>query len=218
MKIETIFSRCVGRISNGYQTDESSLKSDRIYSLIQSGRSVVIPELFKTNKKVHPAWVQIYYPVYDERLQESKEFTVYPAPQNILLDSVQNSVRYVGSSKCFEQFRVVYSPGEMANLLQNQVTSPRNGRNVFALYWDSIWKVWNRNHTRIRDIQIDAIYANPFDIPNWNSDLDEYPLDEKGIEMVEEYVYAKYLVPSMQSPPDTISNSQEDRSITKTTK
>jgi len=215
MLLEEIKSLCIGRVSGGYETDESDLKSDRIDTLIISGRAVIIPELFKEYKRVHPDWMQDFYPVYDERKQESKLFSVFDGIENIVLHSVQTAIQYVGNAECFEPFRVVYSSGEYANLKANSTTDPRRSRHVYAMYENRLWTVFNRNnnHTRIQKFKVNGVWANPFDVTTWNPDMHNFPIDRKGAELIVEYVFKNYLLDALKTPGNPISNGAEDSKI-----
>lgn len=214
MLLDELVSLCKGRISSGYETDEGSIDNDRVIELIGIGRPVIIPELLKTYKKVHPDWMQEFFPVYDARKQESTLYTVFDGIPNIVLHTIQTAIQYVGNDECFEQFRVCYSSGEYANLCANPLTDPRTNKNVYALYENMIWKVFNRKkHTRITKFKVNGVWSNPFDVPTWNPDMHNYPIDPKGADLIKNYVYQNYLLDTLKTPANTISNSQEDSKI-----
>jgi len=214
MLIEELESLCIGRISSGYQTDESNIKTDRIFKLIIMGRAIVIAELFKSYKKVHPDWMQEFFPYYDERKQESPLYSVFDGIQNIVLDTIQNSIQYVGNAECHERFRVVYSSGAFSNLKDNPITDPRRSKHIYALYENLTWTVFNRNqHTRIKKFKINGVWNDPFEVPTWNPEMHNFPIDSKGAAMIVDYVFKNYLADTVKSPANAISNSQEDTKI-----
>ena len=63
----------------------------------------------------------------------------------------------------------------------------------------------------IKELRTDGIFANPTDIPTYNIEHDQYPIDDNTLVLMKKLIVLSELVPMASAEPDRISDSTDKK-------
>lgn len=205
-----IVSLVISRIGGGVETDESPSVYSKIAGVIDIAREVIIGEASKKSfRKFSQDWFQTYEPVFDPSLQESSEFTIFPFPAVTNIDSIFDGNFFIGSRQCSEQFRRIKSRGEYYGMKKHKTKANSLRRYVYYLFNQQTIEVYSPTATRIEKIRAESIFSRPEDIPTFNVELDNYPMDDGNIPMLLDFIKKNYTWDVLMTPMDTRSDSKD---------
>ncbi len=206
MLLSNLKSQVIRLVSGGILTDEGRYDFSDIEDKIHYGRAFVISQDFKETKRIASSWLQPYTAIYDKDMQDTTKFIRFKVPNVIQLDNYRDGFIYVGANNSTINWRRINNRAELANFNANRITKQRNGV-VKYLYEDGFIEVYGDNE--IRKIRIDGIFQIPTEIPSFNQDIDPYPLGEKLIGALKDYLLKTTLLPEQQKLPDIIADGRE---------
>jgi hypothetical protein len=193
--------------SAGIFTDENRAADyPYIDYLINNARGLVVAEDWKKNKRIDAGNLQIITLKKINTLQDSDCYVRFEIPNPLMLDRNNDGFRFVGSATENIQYMRARSRGE-ASVFRHRVTTFNNPKFVTWLYDGQYIEVYG--NPDIEKIKIEAIFENPLLIPNFNVVVDEYPISNDLIPLVEIYVKKNYMDFIYSKQPDMISSSED---------
>jgi len=188
---------------------------DRIYSLVEGAeivpdnnydfgwgvstlnnfRAQYLRNLYLRNKRINPICYQKYYPDFESAFQNTGAcFAKFVVPNVISLDSNSDGFRYVGSigdDGDSEAFIRVQSRAWLSTYNNHPVTNVNNDRGVYYLYDGAMHTLeLYGNGKLVKSPMVEAIFANPLEVPTYNIDKDDYPLPEDCLPEIETMIFA----------------------------
>jgi hypothetical protein len=193
--------------SAGIFTDENrAADNPYIDYLVNNVRAIVIAEDWKKNKRVDTGNLQIITLKKVNTLQDSDCYVRFEVPPALLLDKNNDGFRFVGSATENIQYMRARTRGE-ASVYRHRVTTFNNPKFVTWMYDGRYIEVYG--NPDIEKIKIEAIFDNPLLLPNFNVLIDQYPLGNDLIPLVELYIKKNYMDFIYSKQPDMVSSSED---------
>lgn len=215
MILPKLRDRVRGRVAAALSTDESRWSDEYIVSLINSARAEICKDYYfgdknrKKNRRINPLAVQKCYVSKDDDLQDNDCLVKFPCPAFIGLGRYSDGVRFIGKADGTCAFDRARSRGQLANFNKHSVMSVTNEIGVVAMY-DGTEKVWEiYNDSMIKEILVEGIFNDPREVPMYNQDMDEYPLNEDYIPELERLIFQTVTGQEAQQMPDYVSSSDD---------
>lgn len=206
------FPQLIERVSScptgGYITVDSRLDSGYMANLINSARAFIVAERWKAHGMIPPAYYQRFEPDFSKAAQDEDGcYTMfYDIPQIIALDGRASGIGYVGAIndiKC--QFREVSTLGELASFQNDRIM--KSGRKAYILNGQGTLRVDYKS--KIKQFLMDIIAADPREVPSYNVDFDDYPMDISDIPKMETYLLQGSFGLVYKTPIDRINDGRD---------
>ncbi len=164
---------------------------------IHKARASVLPDAYKSLKRINPLWTQQFVANYEPDLQDDACLVRFRVPPVLTLDIYLDGFLYVGTIDRNCQYRKMTNRADFANSNGNRYTKLRNDQVKF-LYSDGFIECYG--NTELRDLRVDGIFLNPTQVPTYNKQLDEYPLDEALILQMQSILFNTETKPEIMQP------------------
>lgn len=198
--------------SGGAMTDENKLDRDFVASNMHLGRAFAINEWLKNPKNgPHDLWYQMYTPTYTSTLQESGNcVTVFKIPVPINLYGYGDGIEYFGTDDGYNNIPSA-GIGAMESVYSQIAITSRPGL---------VTRSWRYNDGGYAEMRVKGnkimeralmklIAANPFDIPTFRQDVDEYPITPELIPAMIQYLFQLQTKIIVERKADVVPNSQD---------
>lgn len=156
----------------GIWTDENRFDPRFVETAVNRSRALSIFNFWSKTKRINPVWTQQYIPTFSQELQDDPNKVIFQCPPAISLSEQMDGFLYIGTVDGNCSFRKVVSRAELANsnVHRNMRTLTDH---VKVIYSDGFLECYG--NTDLKSIRIDAIFADPTQVPSFNADKDEYP-------------------------------------------
>lgn len=196
--------------NGGIYTDETRLSDLAFLTyLINNVREIVLTQVWAKDKRLDAGDVQYITLKKDDAIQDSDCYVKFAITSPIVLDRNNDGFRYVGSATQNINFMRAKSRG-FASMFKHRITNFNNPNYTTWLYSNGAIEVYGAPD--IETIRVDILAANPFKIPNFNKDFDDYPLSEGSIVQLDKYINDNYMRLIMGRPIDMIPTSEDQKS------
>jgi hypothetical protein len=118
---------------------------------------------------------------------------------------------YIGATDCLNQYRLLRSRAELATYTRHRVVKESNV--PLVIYSDGMLEVHNTTLDKI-DLRIDGVFMSPMELPTYNEDLSDFPMDEKNIVELKQLILRAELGQEAATP-SKIKQDNLDISATK---
>lgn len=202
--LDTLIDISIGQIRAGISSNEDSISRQQVEMQIHLGRNVIIANKIKDKRngtRVHPSWVQTYFPDYDIEENDGLCTAEFDLPSPIYMDLKRDGLMWVGNAQQTHLFTRVYDYSEYMSMMQSNILKRIIGRKTAYIYADGRIKIIGDKLTKNICVGIVAMY--PTEIPSYNRDVDQYPIDTDTLSMVQEYVLGKFLARESVAVADT---------------
>lgn len=196
MKCDQIIDAIIVYIErNNIVTDETLLRRQQLLDLFCAARARVLSE-FKI-KGIMLTGKNYLKSVIDKTIFEQgglfNYFEVQPA--------VMNEYEYVGGTDGCSRYRENITISQYQNTINQQVPK------VTMYYKEGdMLKVDNN---QVETILTNYVPVNPMQVPTFNYELDEFPVDDAMLDTIFNEMFETYQKKAMESPKDTVSDSQD---------
>lgn len=207
MTLPQIADQIIKEVQGGVRTIESKFSYEYIYSLIHTYRANVIRQQYSKAKRIHPLWTQQYLPEFSKDLQDDICMVKFQVPPSIIMNEQVNGYLYIGEVNGSCAYNQLNSRAELSTYNQHRVTKEA----VRIIYSDGILEVYG--NTEIKQLRIDAVFANPTDVPTYNIELDQYPIDNESLNQAKELIVKTELGREAQGPADFKQNILDETAI-----
>lgn len=209
MTFNEIYERIGSLASGGYLTEDSRYDKGFLFSLVNSARAVIASERFKADMAIPPSYYQEYEPEFIKQAQQSGLCCsiFYDCPEIIGINNLSSGLGYVGTVDGKPaRFAEVVSEADMAMILQDRITriplTPyvlRSAGNI-RVYWKST----------VKYLKMTGIFADPRQIPTYDIELSQYPIDEGDLARVDTYLMQGSMNATVKTIADRIANSKDN--------
>lgn len=190
-------------LQSGVTYDDSRFDTKYIESKIHGARAVIISNyMVRLGKFINDAWVQTLDMNFSDREKDCKVIE-FDCPSVISVDGHTDGFVYVGHAsgmKPFGRIRKGYT-----NLTQHSIFKKSN-----SIFWDYKQLTQGRNvlqffnNTKLEYVMVRAMFNDPTTIPNYDEQLDPYPVDanlkKDIVEMVVLDLIRKINQPTVNNP------------------
>ena len=212
--LRQIIESAIGTVSGGLFIDDRNISTEQIEQKVHEGRSLWCDQQYMKTKRVHPDWLQRFYPEYDSELQLNKCVTVFNMPHVILFSDKTDGLQYFGSEDCPDNFTRISSRAALATMDKHPVM--RVGRRNYVLYQNGQGECYTK--TNIKPPIVEAVFSRPTDVPTFNKDAHAYPVDPQGADFIEKYLTQTVLKMEISTPADKISDGVDSTKLPRATK
>lgn len=169
----------------GMFTDESRLNQAFLLGVLDMCRERYIQETYRTKRVIPSTWIQAYEAKADPLAQEDECWTYFPFPDIIYVNEWMDGLVYIGQSKGHTQFHRVNGNSGLAlesgfdtdtGLMLCKLDTPNHRLGV---------KTGTSQMTRV---YAEIIAKHPTQVPSFNIDKDDYPIDGAGMSWIEAFV------------------------------
>lgn len=192
MTLPFFIDSCIIAVSGGIRTTESVFSPDAIVDAFWECRANQIEAIYKKSARINPTWTQQYLPDFSAELQDEKNIIKFEIPPVLQLDEFALGFMYIGSTDCLNQYRLFRSRAEYAAFRKHRVQ--RDSKTPVVIYSDGILEVHNTLLDTI-ELRIDGVFQRPTDLPRYNYDMSEIPLDSENIAIVRQMIIQTLLGP-----------------------
>lgn len=189
-------------LESGIARDESQWDRKYLIDAINEGRGEVIRNDYKMFKRIAPECVVKHWPEYSELAQDDCKCIKFNIPATINVGD-RNGIVYIGSSTQNRTYVLLKNRTQLSDYLKH----PRlwSLSNVYVLYEGVSMEMYSKFD--IQNPLIELIPANPMDIPEFNADVDPYPISTEMEGQIMLYLQNRFN-PQVGSP-DKISDSRD---------
>jgi hypothetical protein len=192
MTIPFFIDSCIIAVSGGIRTTETVFSPEATVDSLWECRGTQIEAVYKKSARINPTWTQQYIPDFSAELQDEKNILKFEIPPVLQLDEFALGFMFIGSIDCLNQYRLFRSRAEYAAFRKHRVQ--RDSKTPVVIYSDGILEVHNFMGDKI-DLRIDGVFQRPTDLPTYNYDLSEIPLDAENIAIVRQMIITTLLGP-----------------------
>lgn len=182
---------------SGVFTDSSRFDRDFYEDAVHKGRASVLLDAYSKIKRINPIWTQQFVAKYEPDLQDDNCLVRFKVPAVLTLNYALDGFLYVGSTQGNCQYRKMANRADLANSNGNRYTRIREDQVKF-IYSDGFIECYG--NTELRDLRVDGIFLNPTEVPTYNKQYDEYPLDEALILQLESILFNTEVKPEITQP------------------
>jgi len=210
MTYKELVDRITSNVQAGIKTDETRFSRDFVKAHLNTARATAIQQSFAKYRKINPIWQQEFELVYDADVQldvNSTCITRYNVPTWIGIDGRTDGMLFVGNSTN-RGFRIFNSQSELSLYLNLPLQDPYTGRYVGVVRYADHIELHFSN--RVKSGKILMLYQDPLQCPTFNEDLDQYPVTEELIGMIEDLILRKFMSVAQQ-PIDRVPNKSDSK-------
>ena len=198
--------------TGGVFNDESRLNPELGTNVLDAGRAFVLTKMHAKVGRVHPEYLQAYYPEYDADLQIDDCFTVFKMDPVLQVNHVEDGIQYVGSIKGDDNWTRIRNRAQLSSRRKHRMHRLYMDKNISYLY-DPTFGQLEVQMKGQKHLRVEAIFASPTKVEGFSIEHDKYPIPMDHFKMVEELVRNGTIAKILQVPANTVSNSQDDKSI-----
>jgi hypothetical protein len=207
MTLLEIATQIIKEVQGGMRTVESKFSNEYIYSLIHAYRANVLRAQFSKSKRIHPLWTQQFYPEYSADLQDDVCAVKFQIPASIIMNEQTNGYLYIGEVAGNCAYKQLNSRAELSTYNQHRVSK----QGVRIIYSDGTLEVYG--NIEMKTLRVDGVFANPAEIPTFNPDFDNYPMDNESINQMKDIIVKAQLGKEAQTPADFKQNQLDETAI-----
>lgn len=202
--------------AGGNITDEVRMDYRLMGALLDIAREKAIVA-YVSQKKVIPAMLyQTTYLRYNSDYQESSCDTLFPFPsKTIQTDSAFSGIAYIGGEDGRSPYIRSSSQVDYANQMQHFLMSAVATKNPVCIYIPEFntLKINKIPGALPKRIMVTGVFTLPMLIPEYNEQIDDYPLTMEIFTMAKDYLLQVDIKQALSTLPDEISNASDDASV-----
>jgi len=184
----------------GVNSDEQVLRRLELLDKFNTVRAKFISDMMIKSEKGVPT--QISNQNYNTTFQDKQVFSGrLKASYFDLLDTVMGRISYVGSADGVCRFNEFLTIGEFQSTVKNQIPDE-----IGYLRYNGMLAVDSQSVT---EVMTTAVFVNPYKLPTFNPNYDQYPIDEALIPQLCEALYQTYFAKIAQIKPDVTPDSTQ---------
>jgi len=213
--LRQIIESAISTVSGGLFIDDRHISSEQIEYKADEGRALWCIDYYSKTGTIHPDWIQRFYPEYDSEMQESKCMTTFYCPHILAFMDGTDGLRYFGAKDGYaDNFTRIQSRAQLAAMMNHNIM--RIGRRNYVLYQNGIGEAYTK--TKINDPMMEGVFARPTEIPTFNKEKSNYPLDPAGVDYFEKYLTQTVLKMEISTPSDSRSDGVDSNKLPRAVK
>src|SRR5574343_306375 len=204
MILREIVDRLIRSVSGG--NDPSGSKYDPVYveSITPSLREKAIKAEYNGTKRVDYAWLNPAFTVTRTPAVVTTDFVTFNVPKPLSINKAVDGFIYVGKENESVSFKKLTSREEAAIYTERGFF--RNGKDIGYLWQQPNLEVYGNN--ALLEVQVRAILSNPLDAPNFDPEVDEYPVTESVLSIMVE-LFKQEINININKPTDTVLDNAD---------
>ena len=209
MTFPELYERIGSLASGGYLTEDSRYDKGYIFSLVNAARAIIATERFKADMAIPPIYYQEYEPEFIRQAQETDLCcsVFYDCPEIIGINNLSSGLGYVGTIDGVPKtFAEVASEAELSMILRGRVTKVM--LTPYVLRSAGVIRVFYKS--TIHQFKMTGIFADPRQIPTYDIQLSQYPMDEGDFSKMDTYLMQGSMNATEKTIADRIANSKDN--------
>ena len=202
----------VKELTGGVFSQDGKYSQRHVMELVRQARAQAIDDYFTKSRmrSVDPNWLQTYTPTYDPAIQDnSKLYMKWVVPAILSLPKGAGVFWVGGVNDVNRDYDGVENRGMASNYQKHRHTKMTNDRTTTAVYESGYLYVYGASRSS-RAIQVQAVWDDPMDLPDFDEENSEYPITATLIPMVKDLVKKELgFVPQVR--PDYVNDGKETR-------
>lgn len=207
MKRNEIIDSLISDSSGGTRSSSDMLTPKYVSKNLDAARAEAIERRWMKFKAINPLCYQKFYLALDTNLQvqpnntlTSNNYVLFKLPPVIQLGA-NDGLRYLGASNCIDNWRRIRSREEMSVVMKHPYTKVSNHPDdIYYLYDGTLCQIQVYNNLDIQEGLCEAIFQNPTEIPFYNQNLDDYPVDIELVDFMRNILYERFAITKSQNP------------------
>lgn len=206
--LREIVHRILSNIGGGNTTDETRFDELYIESKIHTARASILSALTKQSlsDRINEACVQAYsVELLEAQVEAGCDVVKFPCPTVIRLDDRHDGFIYVGhvnSQKPFIRIRSNYTALSMHSMFQKEKGIVWD----YQADYDGKFYIHIYKNPKFRKLLVKALFNDPTEVPNYRTDIDQYPIDAAMENDIVEQISVE-LMRKMVRTADVVSDS-----------
>ncbi len=206
--LREIVHRILSNIGGGNTTDETRFDEPYIESEIHTARASILSALTKQSlsDRINEACVQAYsVELLEAQVEAGCDVVKFPCPTVIRLDDRHDGFVYdghVNSQKPFMRIRSNYTALSMHSMFQKEKGIVWD----YQVDYDGKFYIHIYKNPKFRKLLVKALFNDPTKVPNYRTDIDQYPIDAAMENDIVEQISVE-LMRKMVRTADVISDS-----------
>ncbi|MHB8410245.1 MAG: hypothetical protein ACYDHY_19610 [Acidiferrobacterales bacterium] len=213
MKKAQIIDSLISDAGGGTRSASDMLTPKYVAKNLDAARAEAIEKRWLKFNVINPLCYQKFYMTLDSNLQVQPNTTLNNFPYNIFrLPSViqlgeNDGIRYLGALNCIDNWRRIRSREEMSVVLKHPYTKISNHPDdIYYLYDGNKGQVQVYN-TNIQEGLCEGIFQNPTEIPTFNVDYDDYPIDIEMVDLIRNILFQRFMM-TKEMPKESLPYEQ----------
>jgi len=196
MKADKIIDNIIQYMEQkGIVTDETLLRRVQLFDIFCASRAKVLSDFKIKGYEIFGA-NYMKSVVDNEVFEQGSKFNYFE-----VAPAVMNEYEYVGGIDGCSRFRENLTISQFQSSINQQVPP-------ITLYYKE------ENHVKVDNNSVETVLmnyipVNPMQVPTYNFEYDEFPMDEALMNTVLTVMFQDYQSKTSQTPKDTISDSQD---------
>jgi len=196
MKADKIIDNIIQYIEQkGIVTDETLLRRVQLFDIFCASRAKVLSD-FKIKGYEISGANYMKSVIDNEAFEQGGKFNYFE-----VAPAVMNEYEYVGGIDGCSRFRENLTISQFQSTINQQVPP-------ITLYYKE------ENHIKVDNNSVETVLmnyipVNPMQVPTYNFEYDEFPMDEALMNTVLTVMFQDYQSKTSQTPKDTVSDSQD---------
>lgn len=208
MTLPDFANRIAALPDGGFLSADNRLDYGYIYSLIHTASAQAKSNWYIKTKKISPHWWLPYYNDFDKLQQIDGCYYRFKLPQLITLDPRNIGMEYVGSLQKNNQFRIVVGRAKFSAMQRDRIMKMRIGI-TYVLIDNGFCEVYGS----VRNFFMNGLWFDPTELPNYNLEKDNYPIDAGLIPEIERIILQLNLNIITRSAQDVNPNFKDDSAL-----
>lgn len=209
--LRQIIESSISTVSGGLYVDDRNIYYEQIEKKVHEARALWCAQSYQKNRAVHESWIQRFYLEIDSEAQDNRCITRFAMPTVIKFFDKSDGLRYFGSDDYAENFTRIQDRASLATMLKHPVM--KVGRRNYVLLQGMDSECYTV--AGIKPPIAEGIFADPTDVPSFNKNEHNYPIDVEGIDFIEKYLVQTVLKMEISTPADTKSDGVDSTKLPK---
>jgi hypothetical protein len=184
-------------------TAGTKFKVNNLEDLCNQGRAVQIRSVYTKTGRVNPIWLQTYIPEYEAEIQDDVCSVKFQVPASVMLNNETDGFIYIGTPNKNCAYRKLPNRAQLALYKAHK----NSGNKTVCIWEDGILEVYGPQGEIPKVVRIDAVFENPFILPDYNLEYSDYPLDNDNLAQMQQLLISSLLnqgkTPTNYKPTNT---------------
>lgn len=197
-------------VSGFATTDTSRWGRAKIIETMNSGRAVAISNSLQGATRLHPSWQQKIVIPYLSYEKESNCYSTFDFPYSVIkATKTHDGCTFVGNKDFNVAYDRINSRGELLNMQKHPILNRAITHRIAALFEEGKWYIYTEKNIAIRSLGVIAIFNHPTELPHYNLEKDEYPVDDTTWDFIRGYLKEKLLNQVEATPIQTPTTNKD---------
>lgn len=199
--------------SGGLVTYDSRLRDGELLSLVNTCKNAAQRIVYSQTKFAAPQWFVPFYPEHEE-MWGTGCYQKFRMVDYVILDGIVGGLGYIGASKSNNTFIPITSRVQFTDYMKHPILKPRKNEN-YVLIENGFLEIYGQPVT---NFTMGIIPSNPLDIPTFNYNSDNYPIDIGLLEVMKKIAMNPDINIISKTPFDKVQDGMDGTAINSNTR